>query len=123
MTDELETLKTFLQIKSIRTSSNAFIMQLKENDVIVALDGEFVTNSYEELTKELQDIKEKKVLTLLRDGIFFNTEVRGPLGVVCETISSDTMPELENLNIKTYFDADAFYFQYEVFKKSGNIHN
>jgi len=31
--------KSFLQIKSIRTSSNAFLMKLKEGDVIVGLDG------------------------------------------------------------------------------------
>ena len=39
MNEEIITEKSFLQIKSIRTSSNAFIMKLKEGDVIIALDG------------------------------------------------------------------------------------
>jgi PDZ domain-containing secreted protein len=73
MNEEIVTKKSFLQIKSIRTSSNAFMMKLKEGDVIIALDGEMVHKSYEELSKELSQIKEKKIITLFRDGVFFNT--------------------------------------------------
>ena len=51
MSEEIITEKSFLQIKSIRTSSNAFVMMLKEGDVIVALDGEVVNKNYEELSK------------------------------------------------------------------------
>ena len=35
--------KKFLRITSIRNSSNAFQMKLKENDIIFSLDGELVT--------------------------------------------------------------------------------
>ena len=65
MNEEIVTEKSFLQIKSIRTSSNAFIMKLKEGDIIIALDGEMVHKSYEELSKELSAIKEKKVIIQL----------------------------------------------------------
>ena len=57
MNDEIVTEKSFLQIKSIRKSSNAFMMKLKEGDVIIAIDGEIVNKSYEELSKELSEIK------------------------------------------------------------------
>ena len=87
MSEEIITEKSFLQVKSIRTSSNAFMMKLKEGDVIIALDGEIIHKSYEELSKELSEIKEKKVITLFREGVFFNTFVYGPLGVVCENIT------------------------------------
>ena len=60
MSEEIVTEKSFLQIKSIRTSSNAFLMKLKEGDVIIALDGDFVHKSYEELSKELSVNKRKK---------------------------------------------------------------
>ena len=73
MNEETLNEKSFLQVKSIRTSSNAFMMKLKEGDVIIALDGEMVHKSYEELSKELSEIKEKKVITIFRDGVFFNT--------------------------------------------------
>ena len=52
MNEEIVTKKSFLQIKSIRTSSNAFSMKLREDDVIIALDGEMVHKSYEELSKD-----------------------------------------------------------------------
>ena len=65
--------KKFLKIKSIRTSSRAFQMMLKENDIILCLDGEFVNQTYEIFSKELQEIVDKKILTLVRDEILFNT--------------------------------------------------
>ena len=91
MNEEIVTEKSFLQIKSIRTSSHAFMMKLKESDVIIALDGVMVHKSYEELSQ----IKEKKVITLFRDGVFFNTFIYGSLGVICENITSEKIPELE----------------------------
>ena len=121
MNEEIVTEKSFLQIKSIRTSSNAFMMKLKEGDVIIALDGEIVHKSYEELSKELSEIKEKKVITLFRDGVFFNTFIYGSLGVICENITSEKIPELENLNINEHFQKDEFYFLFEVYKKPGGV--
>ena len=117
--NEEVTEKSFLQIKSIRTSSNAFVMKLKEGDVIIALDGEMIHKSYEELTKELSEIKEKKVITLFRDGVFFNTFIYGSLGVICENITSEKIPELEISNINDHFQKDEFYFLFEVYKKPG----
>ena len=95
MNEEIVTEKSFLQIKSIRTSSNAFMMKLKEGDVIIAIDGEIVNKSYEELSKELSEIKEKKVITLFRDGVFFNTFIYGPLGVICENITYENLSNLK----------------------------
>ena len=40
---------------------------IKEGDIIIAIDGEVINKSYEDLSKELSEIKEKKVITLLRD--------------------------------------------------------
>ena len=113
--------KYFLQIKSIRTSSNAFVMKLKEDDIIIALDGEVINKSYEDLSKELSLIKEKKVITLLRDGVFFNTFIYGSLGVICENINVDQKTELINLNLNDHFQKDEFYTLFEVFKKPANV--
>ena len=82
MNEEIETEKDFLQIKAIRTSSNAFVMKLAEGDIIIALDGLIVNKSYDDLTKELNEIEDKKILTLYRDGVFLNTFVYGSLGVI-----------------------------------------
>ena len=37
-------------------------MKLKENDIIFSLDGELVNISYDDLSKELSDLKERKIL-------------------------------------------------------------
>ena len=120
MSEDIVTEKSFLQIKSIRTSSNAFSMKLKEDDVIIALDGEMVHKSYEEFSKKLSELKEKKVITLFREGVFFNTFIYGPLGVVCENITSEKIPELEISNINDHYLKDEFYFLFEVYKKPGS---
>jgi hypothetical protein len=57
--------KKFLRITSIRTSSNAFQMKLKENDIIFSLDGELVNITYDDFSKELSDLKERKILTYI----------------------------------------------------------
>ena len=54
LSDQATDQKNFLQIKSIRTSSNAFLMKLKEGDIIIALDGKEVHQSYEDLSRELK---------------------------------------------------------------------
>ena len=115
--DQKSTEKKFLQIKSIRTSSNAFLMKLKEGDIIIALDGKEVNQSYEDLSKELNEIKERKVLTLYREGVFFNTFVFGSLGVICEQIGLENIPELDNFNLNEFYSAEELYHQYELFKK------
>ena len=121
LSDQTTLEKQFLQIKSIRTSSNAFLMRLKEGDIIIALDGTEVNQSYEDLSKELKEIKDRKVLTLYRDGVFFNTLVFGSLGVICEQVNSENIPELNSFKLNEFYKADEFYYQYELFKKPDAI--
>ena len=121
LSDQTTLEKQFLQIKSIRTSSNAFLMKLKEGDIIIALDGTEVNKSYEDLSKELKEIKDRKVLTLYRDGVFFNTLVFGSLGVICEQVNSENIPELNSFKLNEFYKSDEFYHQYELFKKPDAI--
>lgn len=113
--------KTFLQIKSIRTSSNAFSMKLKEGDVLIAINGELINKSYQDLSKALTEIKEKQVLTLFRDANFFNTFINGPLGVICEDTTAEKIPELANFDLKDHFQHDENYSLFEVFKKPDSV--
>ena len=113
--------KKFLKIKSIRTSSRAFQMMLKENDIILCLDGDLVNQTYEIFSKELHEIVDKKILTLVRDEILFNTFIEGPLGVVCEEVSSKEITNLENLDLKKVLDLNSFYQQFEVYKKPQSV--
>ena len=108
MNEETKIEKEFLQIKSIRTSSNGFIMKLREGDIIIALDGLLINKSHDDLSKELNEIKDKKILTLYRDGVFFNTFVYGSLGVICENINSNSISVLDNLDPNNHFNKDDF---------------
>jgi hypothetical protein len=121
LSDQATVEKQFLQIKAIRTSSNAFLMKLKEGDIIIALDGKEVNQSYEDLSKELNEIKERKVLTLFREGVFFNTFVFGSLGVICEQIRNEIIPELNNFKLNEFYSAEELHHQYELFKKPESI--
>ena len=96
--------KKFLIITSIRNSSNAFQMKLKENDIIFSLDGELVNITYDDFSKELSDLKERKILTLYRDGTFFNTFVTGQLGVICEEVNSESITDLNSYKVKENLD-------------------
>ena len=120
MTEDLGIEKKFLKIKSIRTSSYAFVLKLKEEDIIIAIDGVFFNKSYEDLSKELKEIKEKKILTILRDGVFFNTFIGGSLGVICEEISIKQIEELKEFNMQDNLDLDLDYKHFELFKKPQN---
>ena len=113
--------KKFLKIKSIRTSSRAFQMMLKENDIILCLDGEFINSTYENFSKELKEIEDKKILTLVRNDILFNTFIEGPLGVVCEEVSSEEIINLDNVDLKKTLDLNNFYQQFEVYKKPQSV--
>ena len=113
--------KKFLKIKSIRTSSRAYQMLLKENDIILCLDGEFVNVTYEVFSKELSEIKDKKILTIVRNEILFNTFIEGPLGVICEEISSKEISNLENFDLKKILDLNNFYQQFEVYKRPQSV--
>ncbi len=117
MSEEIVLEKNFLKIKSIRTSSNAFLMKLQEGDIIISLEGELVNKTYDEFSKDLRDLKEKKILAVFRNGVFFNSFINGPLGAVCEEVNSDTIPEIKNFDLKKSFDLESFYQQFEVFKK------
>ena len=120
MSEDIVSENFFLQIKSIRTSSNAFLMNLKEGDIIISLDGEFVNVTYDLFSKELQNLQHNKILTLYRDGVFFNTFVRGSLGVICEEIVSENITDLKDFNPKKNIDLNSFYQEFEVFWKRGN---
>jgi hypothetical protein len=96
-------------------------MKLKEDDIILCLDGEVVSLTYEELSKKLKDIENKSILTILRDGIYFHTYVYGPIGVICEQIDSNQIPDLNLIDLQKIFDVNASYQQYEIYKNLGNV--
>ncbi len=86
ISSEGEQLQTFLKLKEHGQSSRTRALRLKENDVIVAIDG----NSYHESVDNMVDLLssgeegETWLLTIWRNGKFFEVFTRGPLGGIFE---------------------------------------
>ena len=79
-------IQTFLKLKKHGQSSRTKALRLKENDVIVAIDGSSYHESIDQLVDLLSSGEEddKWLLTVWRNGKFFEIFTRGPLGGIFE---------------------------------------
>ena len=79
-------LQTFLKLKEHGQSSRTKALRLKENDVIVAIDGSSYHESIDKLVDLLSSGEEDDtwLLTVWRNGKFFEIFTRGPLGGIFE---------------------------------------
>ena len=79
-------LQTFLKLKEHGQSSRTKALRLKENDVIVAIDGSSYHESIDQLVDLLSSGEEDDMwlLTVWRNGKFFEIFTRGPLGGIFE---------------------------------------
>ena len=108
--------RKFLKIENVRVFSNAYNLRLKENDIILALNGEYFNSSYEDLKKALDEDEEEKILTIFREGTYFNITAKSSLGVSCEEIDENHIKDFSNTNIKNVFEKDKSYKEFEVYK-------
>jgi len=81
---EEQIVQSFLQLKEHGQSSRTRALRLKENDVIVAIDGEPFHESIDNMVDLLSSGEEDDtwLLTIWRNGKFFEIFTRGPLGGV-----------------------------------------
>ena len=81
---EEQIVQSFLQLKEHGQSSRTRALRLKENDVIVAIDGEPYHESIDSMVDILSSGEEDDtwLLTIWRNGKFFEIFTRGPLGGV-----------------------------------------
>ncbi len=114
--DQKKLTRIFLKIKNVKIFSNAYNLRIKENDIILGLNGKYFNSSYEELKKALDEDEEEKILTIFREGTCFNISIKSPLGVSCEEIDENQIKEFSNVNIKDIFEEDKLYRQFEVYK-------
>jgi len=97
-------LQAFLKLKEHGQSSRTRALRLKENDVVVAIDG----NSYHESIDNMVDLLSSGeegdmwLLTIWRNGKFFEIFTRGPLGGIFEF----TRPEESQMIIELFQKRD-----------------
>ena len=108
--------RNYLKIIKIKPFSNSYNLKLKENDVILALNGNYFHSNYEELRKILDENDNFKIITILRDETIFHVKTRGALGIVCENIDQDNLKSFQKINLEDYFNEEDFFSQYEIFK-------
>ena len=116
--------RKFLKINNVRVFSNAYNLRIKENDIIIGLNGDYFNSSYEDLKKALDEDEEEKIVTIFREGICFNISTKSSLGITCEEINENHIKDFSNIDIRNVFEKDKSYKQYEVyknFKKNGYI--
>ena len=109
--------KAFLRLKEHGKYSRTRALRLKENDVIVAVDGELFHESSDNLTDMLseEDI-EYWIVTIFRAGVIFDVAVRGPLGGTYDYCKPQECQSVEN-SLKNYkFHPKTDYKIYEVLK-------
>ena len=90
-TSEENILQTFLKLKEHGQSSRTKALRLKENDIIVAIDGNSYHDSIDNMVDLLSSGEEGDVwlLTIWRNGKFFEVFTRGPLGGIFEFTRPD----------------------------------
>ena len=84
-------LQTFLRLKEHGQSSRTRALRLKENDVVVAIDGNSYHDSIDNMVDLLSSGEEGDMwlLTIWRNGKFFEVFTRGPLGGIFEFTRPD----------------------------------
>ena len=90
-TSEENILQPFLKLKEHGQSSRTKALRLKENDIIVAIDGNSYHDSVDNMVDLLSSGEEGDLwlLTIWRNGKFFEIFTRGPLGGIFEFTRPD----------------------------------
>ena len=104
--DQNELSRKFLKITNVKIFGNAYNLRLKEDDIIIGFNGEYLNLTYEDLKKGLEADEEEKILTIFRQGVCFNITTKSSLGISCEEIDETHIKEFSNTAIKNYFDTD-----------------
>ena len=109
--------KSFLKLKEHGRFSRTRAMRLKEDDVVVAVDGQLFHETPDNLADTLSEEEvEHWIITIYRGGVLFEVASRGPLGGTFEYCSSSECQSVENALKNHTFHPKKEYNIYEVLK-------
>ena len=111
-------LQTFLKLKEHGQSSRTKALRLKENDVIVAIDGVTYHDTIDNLVDLLSSGEEGDMwlLSIWRNGKFFELFTRGPLGGIFEFTRPDESQMIMDLFNKREMGEKGEYRIYEALR-------
>ena len=111
-------LQTFLKLKEHGQSSRTRALRLKENDVVVAIDGNSYHDSIDNMVDLLSSGEEGDMwlLTIWRNGKFFEVFTRGPLGGIFEFTRPEESQMVMELFEKRDIGQKEEYFIFEALR-------
>ena len=111
-------IQSFLKLKEHGQSSRTKALRLKENDVIVAIDGIRYHETIDTMVDMLSsgDDNDLWLLTIWRDGKFFEIFTRGPLGGIFEMTRPDESQMISDLFEKREVGEKGQYKIYEALR-------
>ena len=111
--EELKEIASFLKISELKLKCRARNLRLKEDDVIVAVDGEPFHGSILEFTNILSEEDKQTLLTIRRQDVFFELITFGSLGCTFKFTTAEETIEIE----KALNDHQIFPFEnYKIFE-------
>ncbi|MDC3170119.1 DUF2628 domain-containing protein [Paracoccaceae bacterium] len=115
-TDNL--IQSFLKLKEHGQSSRTKALRLKEKDVIVAIDGIGYHETIDNMVDMLSSGEDNDLwlLTIWRDGKFFEVFTRGPLGGIFEMTRPDESQMISDLFEKREVGEKGQYKIYEALR-------
>ncbi len=115
---EANQLQTFLKLKEHGQSSRTRALRLKENDILVAIDGVSYHDTVDNMVDLLSSGEEGDMwlLTIYRNGKFFEIFTRGPLGGIFEFTRPDESQMIMELFQKREMGQKDEYRIYEALR-------
>ena len=111
--EELKEIASFLKISELKLKCRARNLRLKEDDVIVAVDGKPFHGSILEFTNILSEEDKQTLLTIRRQDVFFELITFGSLGCTFKFTTAEETIEIE----KALDDHQIFPFEnYKIFE-------
>ena len=111
-------LQTFLKLKEHGQSSRTRALRLKENDIVVAIDGNSFHDNIDNMVDLLSSGEEGDMwlLTIWRNGKFFEVFTRGPLGGIFEFTRPDESQMIMELFEKRDMGQKEEYYIFEALR-------
>ena len=114
----------FLKVDKLKRGSHAFSLMLRNEDIIVGLNGKIFRGTQKILNQRLKD-EEIKIITIFRKEIFFNVKADGPLGVKLLEVGNDEADELLKKTeqyLKGINDLTE-YREFEIYRGKNNFYD
>ena len=114
----------FLKIDQLKRGSHALSLMLRNEDIIVGLNGKVFRGTQKILNQQLK-LEEQKIITIFRKDTFFNIKADGALGIKLLEVGSEEADEILKKTeeyLKSIDNYDDFK-EFEIYKGKKNYYD